>query len=289
MLKHRLKKFAGKKISKNYLLKIFCALFLLILAVTIFLNGLNMQNTRLVYSEKANPGKNSIISANTNARNFNETASGQQEKAFVGETAAATIAPSAKPTAKPVKLSPTKAVPTPTIKIQPTSPPIANGKCPVTTQNCVPCNAGELYCRTEPGNPTGYKGWACQNNNPGNIRYSSYRISLITGQGGAAPCGFKPQTDGYMVFTDYNSGYNGLKAYIKAINAGQHTSYPACGNCNLQYFFQRYAPADYINYANIVASAIGVSPDSTPLNWIVANKLDAFASAIKTHEGWFTY
>jgi hypothetical protein len=190
-------------------------------------------------------------------------------------------------------------VPTPTptkiFNIQPFPTP-GTGNCPVTTMRCVPCNAGEPACRSVQGAATGFKGWSCQNNNPGNIRYSLSRINLITLYGGSAPCGSKgPSSDSqYMVFSDYLSGRNALKAYLKSINAGANSAYlPECaaGACSLRQFFSKYAPAadqnDPASYSNFVANFIGVDADNTPLSWIVQNKLELMTDAIQTHEGWF--
>jgi len=159
--------------------------------------------------------------------------------------------------------------------------------CPVSTMECTPCKAGEQYCRHENGETTGYKGWACQNNNPGNIRYSDPRINLIENNGGFTPCG---QRGGFMIFRTYSEGKESLKAYIKAINRGQHSLYTNCGDCTLLFFFSKYAPNqdnnDSNNYASRVAQRIGVTT-STKLNWVVANKLNEFVEAIQWHEGWF--
>lgn len=191
---------------------------------------------------------------------------------------------------KPQNVGGTQPSPIPT----PTNTPIPQqpnpSSCPIQTLNCVPCNAGESSCRTMPGASTGFKGWACQNNNPGNIRYSSFRANLITQYGGEAPCGDR---GGYMAFKYYSSGRNGLKAYIKAINAGAHSAYSGCGNCSIRFFFSKYAPAgdqnDPNSYSSKVASWVGVDPDTTTINWIVANKLEEFVDAIKRMEGFFTY
>lgn len=183
--------------------------------------------------------------------------------------------------------------PVPTVKPTPTNTPTpvptkTASSCPQTTQNCVLCNTGEQYCRTMPGESNGYKGWACQNNNPGNIRYSSYRNSIITKNGGTASCGDR---GGYMAFSTYNQGRDALKAYIIGISKGDHVAYTECGECSLRYFFSKYAPAgdqnDPESYANKVATWIGVDVDDTSLNWIVANKLDEMVDAIQRMEGWF--
>lgn len=160
--------------------------------------------------------------------------------------------------------------------------------CPKSTQPCIPCQAGEQYCRVETGETSGFLGWACQNNNPGNIRYSDYRNQIIVANGGVAACG---QRESYMVFKNFNKGRNALKAYVTGISLGQHSAYPECGNCNLKYFFSKYAPAgdqnDPNSYANNVANWIGVDANTTTLTWIVNNKLDLFVDAIKQQEGWF--
>jgi len=165
-----------------------------------------------------------------------------------------------------------------------TTTSIQENSCPRTTQNCVPCQQGEVYCRFEPGQTSGYLGWACQNNNPGNVKYSTYRISLIQQMGGNPPCG---QKGGFMVFSTYDSGRNSVKAYIRAINAGKHSAYPTCGNCTLREFFEKYA--DNPLYANKIAQKMGgdVTPD-TLLNVVVANRLDDFLNAIQQSEGFFT-
>ena len=287
-----------------FLLKILAVLLILPFAFSFFYSGYQIKNSDniSVYSEKFNLNESETYNYNFEVsdsesaidnlyQSFSQVIAAQSEKVLKAVTEPTTTAPTSVPKTAPTNIP---VSPLPVTTIPPTQPPNpGNGSCPITTQNCVPCNAGELYCRVESGKTTGFKGWACQNNNPGNIRYSSYRISLIQGQGGRAPCGQKPLPDGYMVFTDYQTGRNALKAYIKAINAGQHTAYPECGNCNLKYFFSKYAPAgdqnDPNSYANNVANAIGVNADTTTIAWVVANKLEEFVSAIQTQEGWFTY
>ncbi len=163
--------------------------------------------------------------------------------------------------------------------------------CPLENQACVPCYAGDQYCRIEAGKDVGFKGWACQNNNPGNIRYSDFRNSIISAEGAIPSCG---ERGGYMVFKDYSTGRNGLKAYMKAIKNNRHGSYlPECqnGNCSLKTFFSIYAPAGDQNnpdsYSNNVANRIGVNSDSTTLAWVLDNKFDQFINAIQIQEGWF--
>jgi hypothetical protein len=171
------------------------------------------------------------------------------------------------------------------------APPPPPSSCPQTTLSCVPCTPGELYCRYETGATTGYLGWACQNNNPSNIRDSSYRSNLITQMGGPAPCGGK---GGYLVFSTYAQGREGVKAYIRAINAGMHSAYItaefSCGDCTLLQFVSKYAPNNYENYTNGIVNKMGggVTPE-TKLNWIVANRLENFVDAIQCMEGYFIY
>lgn len=171
-------------------------------------------------------------------------------------------------------------------EVEPDPPP--PDSCPQTTLNCVPCHKSELYCRYEAGEEYGYLGWACQNNNPSNIRDSSYRSNLITQMGGPAPCGGK---GGFLVFLTYTQGRKGVKAYIKAINAGLHFAYTTeeftCGDCTLTQFFSKYAP-NSTNYANLVAQKMGGSITvDTKLNWIVENRLEDFVDAIQCIEGYF--
>jgi hypothetical protein len=106
-----------------------------------------------------------------------------------------------------------------------------------------------------------------------------------------------------MVFASYSDGYNGLKAYLKGIAAGQHPSYhgtfngveQVCGECNLKVFSALYAgtsiPAQDAadSYANRIANRLGVDVDvdTTMLSWITANKLDELAGAIQINEGFY--
>ncbi|MBU0975434.1 MAG: hypothetical protein ABIE03_03845 [Patescibacteria group bacterium] len=166
-------------------------------------------------------------------------------------------------------------------------PKVKAASCPMTTKNCVPCTASELYCRLEDGEEYGYLGWACQNNNPTNIKYSQYRIDLITQMGGQTPCGEK---GAFMVFSDYKKGRNSTKSYIKAINAGLHYAYPKCGNCTLLEFYQSYAPDNPEVYSQRIAEIMG-SPvtKNTKISWIVENRLDDFINAMMHMEGFFTF
>ncbi|MBD3280899.1 hypothetical protein GF389_05250 [Candidatus Dojkabacteria bacterium] len=176
-------------------------------------------------------------------------------------------------------------------KPQPAPPPLSDGSCPVNTQSCVPCNIndGHWACRVESREEDGYLGWSCQNNNPGNIRYSTARISYIKAHGGPAPCGERFDSRGgtYMIFSSYNDGRNALKAYMEAIVAATHTAYGECadGDCSLSYVFSKYAPGDP-NYASNIATKLGVSTD-TSLQWVIAHKFEDLINAIQQKEGFF--
>jgi len=174
---------------------------------------------------------------------------------------------------------------------------VASG-CPASTAKCVPCVPGSSSaCRVEDGKSAGFLGWACQNNNPGNIRYSESRNALISVQGVEAACGSRgnSQMGQYMVFRSYTIGRQALAAYLTSISQGRHSSYAegdiVCGNCSLRFFFSKYAPAgdqnDPNSYANFVASRLGVSADEATLSWVIANKLDQLLDAIQTKEGWY--
>ncbi len=199
----------------------------------------------------------------------------------------ATATPSPSPTAQPTA-TPT-ATPAPTIDYS--KPWTVAPGCPSTTLACVPCTSGST-CRYEPGKSHGFQGWACQNNNPGNIRNAStnmatdFKNGIITRNGGTAACGVRYDSRGgsYFVFSSYSAGYGALKAYIKGINNGEHSSYTNCGNCTIAFFFSKYAPNDS-TYASYVASYIGLTPEHTLRNVIDGNKLDGFVDAIKNHEG----
>lgn len=168
--------------------------------------------------------------------------------------------------------------------------PVSPG-CPASTLRCIPCLVGTDYrCRVETGETHGFIGWSCQNNNPGNIRPdpNSFRNSLIVAMGGTASCGKRVGTGGeYMVFSDYNTGFNSLKAYLRAINAGMHTVYENCGDCSLRYFAEKYS-TNTTTYANNLGNYLGVNPDTTTLRTLVETRLDDLARGIQYVEGFFT-
>ncbi|MCC7304434.1 hypothetical protein IT418_03430 [bacterium] len=216
--------------------------------------------------------------------------------ATVNPTIAVTASP--KITPKPtISLKVTQTTtPTPQPSVNYSKPRIVAPNCPMTTKKCVPCTAGG-DCRFEPQKKNGFKGWACQNNNPGNIRNASTVMAtdsknkMIVKNGGQAACGVRYDSRGgsYFVFVTYDIGKTALQAYVKAINNGEHSAYQGsgwkCGNCTLTQFFSKYAPGDP-NYANDVAGWIGES-SSQSLQVIVSTKLDAFVDAIERKEGFF--
>jgi hypothetical protein len=216
-------------------------------------------------------------------------------------TLTSTLVPTIKPTTKPATPKPTSTpnsptnTPTPTSLIDYTHPWTVAPGCPATTMACIPCTSG-TDCRYEPGQTHGFRGWACQDNNPGNIRNASTNMAtdfknlMIIRNGGTAACGVRYDSRGgsYFVFANYNAGYEGLKAYIRAINNGEHPwAYTGCGDCTLSTFFASYAGGD-TGYATAVAAYIG-EPVTQTLRYVVANKLEQFATAIKIHEGFITY
>jgi hypothetical protein len=206
------------------------------------------------------------------------------------------------PTKKPTTPKPTNTAKPPTSTPTPISTPVrdythpwtvATG-CPTTTMACIPCTSG-TDCRYEPGETHGFRGWACQNNNPGNIRNASTNMAtdfknlMIIRNGGTAACGVRYDSRGgsYFVFVNYNAGYGALKAYLKGVNNGEHSAYTGCGDCTLEFFFSKYSPGDG-GYVIAVANYIG-EPTTQTLRYVVTNKLDQFATAIKVHEGFITY
>jgi len=214
----------------------------------------------------------------------------------VTSTPKSTVAPTATPTRTPTPTATT--TPTPTIDYS--KPWTVAPNCPQTTLKCIPCTASTANdCRFEPGKTHGFRGWACQNNNPGNIRNASTNMAtdsknkMIVRNGGTAACGVRYDSRGgsYFVFATYTAGFGSLKAYIKAINNGEHSSYAGtgwkCGDCTIEQFFSKYAPYSYKTYAAAVGKEIN-EPVTQKLKTLIASgKLDAFATAIKNHEGFF--
>jgi hypothetical protein len=137
--------------------------------------------------------------------------------ASVTKSPAATAAPTAVITAPPIATTTTAptntptqtptATPTPTVDYS--KPWTVAPNCPQSTLNCVPCTASTASdCRFEPGKTHGFRGWACQNNNPGNIRNASTNMAtdtknqMIVRNGGTAACGVRYDSRGgsYFVF-----------------------------------------------------------------------------------------
>lgn len=217
----------------------------------------------------------------------------------IKSTPVITAKPKPTNTKAPETINPPTTQPTiiPTIWVSPTTdysiPRQVGSNCPVSTQRCVPCTSG-TSCRFELGGyPNhGFLGFACQDNNPGNIRPSDYRNTIIVNNGGTASCGKRTDLKGqgdYMVFATYDIGWNALKAYIRGINNGQHSAYTGCGNCTLSFFFSKWA-LDTGPYASAVGLELGVDPTTTTIQSLIdGGRLDDFAIAIKHHEGWFTY
>jgi len=156
------------------------------------------------------------------------------------------------------------------------------------------------------GESAGYLGWACQNNNPGNILAASasskaYKDAIIVNNGGTASCGSVLGSNNYtyMIFSTYDIGMSSLKAYIKGINNGEHSAYVntqtscagpetyTCGNCTLQQFFCKFAGTS--TYATSVVNKMGNGvTTNTLLSWVVTNRLDDMINAIKQTEGFLT-
>lgn len=232
-----------------------------------------------------------------------------EEEILITPSVTNTIIPSTiKPTNKPNNtITNTPTITPSNILIRDYSKPwLVSTNCPISTMNCVPCDYTDNLCRIETGETRGFRGWACQNNNPGNIRpinnyndTNDFRNRLIKAMGGTPSCGIRTGTGGsYMVFSDYQTGFNSLKAYILAINAGMHTSYletlpdqttTMCGECSLRFFLNKWAANPHINYINTVSNMLGVNPDTTTLKSIIdAGRINEIANAIKTVEGFIT-
>jgi hypothetical protein len=117
---------------------------------------------------------------------------------------------------------------------------------------------------------------------------TDFKNLMIIRNGGTPACGVRYDSRGgsYFVFPTYSAGYGALKAYVKGINNGEHSSYTGCGDCTITFFFSKYAGGD-TNYDDYVAGYIG-EPVTQTIRFVVDNKLDAFVEAIKIHEGFFT-
>ena len=255
-------------------------------------DNLILENDSGLSTDNTTDSDNTLASLDISPSSIYSITSSPTATSTVIPTTKPTTKPTAKPTTKPNTPTPLPS-PTPSSVIDYSRPWAVGPGCPTTTQNCVPCTSGST-CRFEPNKTHGFIGWSCQNNNPGNIRNSSTNMAtdfknlMIIRNGGTPACGVRYDVRGssYFVFATYSAGMSGLKAYIKGINNGEHSSYTGCGDCTLQFFFSIYSPGDG-SYDDAVAVYIG-EPVTQTLRYVVANKLDAFAEAIKQHEGFFT-
>ncbi len=88
-----------------------------------------------------------------------------------------------------------------------------------------------------------------KNNNPGNLKFA--------GQAGATGA----DSQGHAIFSDFQVGYRALINQIRSMASGQSSLYPA--GWSLYQVFARYAEANSREYAEFVASRLGVSPNMT--------------------------
>jgi hypothetical protein len=96
---------------------------------------------------------------------------------------------------------------------------------------------------------------AGDNNNPGNLRWFG-NLNSIPFAGSLGVDQFN-----HIVFETPEAGWNGLIKQLRLAFTGQSSNYNP--GMNLYQFFAKYAEANTGNYANFVASAIGVDPNST--------------------------
>lgn len=99
-----------------------------------------------------------------------------------------------------------------------------------------------------------FEGWypgsrSYRNNNPGNLKYA--------GQFGATG----QDEQGHAIFSTYTLGWNALLAQLRS--AFNNTSRVYNSSMTLYEFFARYAEGNQIPYAQSVARALGVSPETT--------------------------
>ena len=99
-----------------------------------------------------------------------------------------------------------------------------------------------------------FEGWSVgsksyRNNNPGNLKY--------TGQTGE----IGKDTDGEAIFDSYQSGWNALIRQIEMAFTGESAIYSITDN--FYTFFSKYAEGNSQQYAEYVASYVGVSPQTT--------------------------
>ena len=101
-----------------------------------------------------------------------------------------------------------------------------------------------------------------RNNNPGNIRWGNYAVSL-----GA----IKKSPGNYAIFPDYAMGFGALCSFISDACNGELPAYNP--NKGLDAFFMVYAPFgdnnNPIRYANVVANKLGVEVGAPIKNLLI--------------------
>jgi hypothetical protein len=88
-----------------------------------------------------------------------------------------------------------------------------------------------------------------RNNNPGNLKYRKQ-----AGSTGA-------DSHGHAIFTTFQEGYAALINQIRMMFSGQSAIYQP--GMSLYQVFAKYAEGNSLEYAQFVASRLGVSPDNT--------------------------
>jgi hypothetical protein len=99
-----------------------------------------------------------------------------------------------------------------------------------------------------------FEGWApgsrsFRNNNPGNIKYAGQKGTV--GQ----------DEQGHAIFDTYESGWNALIRQLRIAFLG--TSHVYSPSDTLYSFFEKYAEGNSESYAEFVASALGVDPNTS--------------------------
>lgn len=92
-----------------------------------------------------------------------------------------------------------------------------------------------------------------RNNNPGNLRYTTYTASLGKNRG--------KDSANFIIYVDYETGFKALKQFL--IDAASNVLRAYRGDMSLLGFYQVYAPSadsnNPANYAQAVASDLGVA------------------------------
>jgi hypothetical protein len=110
-----------------------------------------------------------------------------------------------------------------------------------------------------------FEGWHAgsrseRNNNPGNLKFA--------GQPGA----IGQDDGGHAIFNSFESGWNALIRQLEAAFHGQSAVYSP--EDSLYEFFAKYSEANSEPYAEFVAQALGVTPETT-LRQILARQAEA--------------